>query len=93
MAKLNVCCFYDKVDGFYQSESISIHRSLRAICRGYLDVFDKNRRMNPKEFELRQIGFFDDETGQFDSVGFPKTIDPTIVFQPVEQTDGKVIDE
>lgn len=91
--KLNVCMFYDKVDKCYQSDSISIHRSLRAICRGYLDVFDRNRRMNPKEFKLMQVAEFDDETGEFLTSGFPKEVDPTIVFQRVEKTDGKVVDE
>lgn len=93
MSKLNVCVFFDKIDKLYQSDSISVHRSLRAICRGYLDVFDKNRRMNPQEFALCKIGMFDDETGELIPCNPPEVIDPTIVFAQPKAEQGEVVDE
>lgn len=76
--KLNVFCWYDKVDKVYMRDSILADRSIRAVCRGYLHSFESDRKMNFKEFELHKIGEFDDETAEF----FPcnEVIDPTIVY-------------
>ena len=93
MAKINVCVFYDEVDKVYLSDSITAHRSIRSICRGFLDVFDKNRRMNPKEFSLRRLGSFDDETGIFEPCSTPEVIDPRQVFAPIAETNGEIVEQ
>lgn len=80
--KVNVFCWYDKVDQVYMKDSIVADRSLRAVCRGYLQAFEQNRKMNFKEFELHQIGKFDDETAEF--VPMNEVIDPTIVYDKPE---------
>lgn len=76
--KLNVFCWYDKIDKVYMRDSIVADRSTRAVCRGYLQAFEQNRKMNYKEFELHKIGEFDDETAEL--VPCNEIIDPTIVY-------------
>lgn len=83
--KLNVFCWYDKIDKVYMRDSVVVDRSTRAVCRGYLNSFQKNKMMNFKEFSLVQIGEFDDETGVLNSFGAPVEIDPTIVFDKSEE--------
>lgn len=79
---LNVFCWYDKVDKVYMRDSIVADRSTRAVCRGYLQVFEQNRKMNFKEFELHKIGTFDDETAEF--VPCNDVVDPTIVYDKAQ---------
>lgn len=76
--KLNVFCWFDKIDKVYMRDSIVADRSTRAVCRGYLQAFEQNRKMNYKEFELHKIGEFDDDTGEF--IPCNEVIDPTIVY-------------
>lgn len=85
----NVFCWYDKVDKVYMKDSIVADRSTRAVCRGYLQAFEQNRKMNFKEFSLVQLGSFDDETGILIPFDPPKEIDPTIVFEKQDLSDGK----
>ena len=61
--KLNVFCWYDKVDKVYMRDSIVADRSTRAVCRGYLQAFEQNRKMNYMELKHqshRQIHQFDE---------------------------------
>lgn len=84
--KLNVFCWFDKIDKVYMRDSVVVDRSTRAVCRGYLQSFQKNKMMNFKEFSLVQIGEFDDETGTISAFTNPVEIDPTIVFDKSEET-------
>lgn len=83
--KLNVFCWYDKIDKVYMRDSVVVDRSTRAVCRGYLQSFQKNKMMNYKEFSLVQIGEFDDETGIINAFDKPVEVDPTIVFDKSEE--------
>lgn len=86
-------CWYDKVDKVYMRDSVTIDRSTRAVCRGYLQTFEQNRKMNYKEFSLCHIFDFDDETGVVVPVSPIEEIDPTIVFDKPETTeDNKPVD-
>jgi hypothetical protein len=85
--KLKVFCWYDKVDKVYMRDSILADRSTRSVCRGYLHAFEQDKKMNFKEFELHQIGVFDDESGFFESCN--EVIDPTIVYEkPSPEKEG-----
>lgn len=86
--KLNVFCWYDKVDKVYMRDSIVADRSTRAVSRGYLQVFEQNRKMNYKEFELHKIGEFDDETAEF--IPCNEVIDPTIVYDKPDTSTENV---
>lgn len=92
--KLNVFCWYDKVDKVYMRDSVVVDRSTRAVCRGYLQSFQKNRMMNFKEFSLVQVGEFDDETGIINAFEKPVEVDPTIVFDKSEENlkDNQSVD-
>lgn len=87
--KCNVFCWYDKIDKVYMKDSIVADRSTRAVCRGYLQAFDQNKKMNFKEFELVQLGVFDDESGAFEPINPPERIDPTIVYAQPDLSDGQ----
>lgn len=91
--KLHVLAWYDKVDKCLMFDSVTANRSIRSVCRGYIDVFKSRKEMNPKEFELRKIGELDDETGQLIPVYPNEVIDPRIVYEKVEPTEGEVKDE
>lgn len=86
--KLNVFCWYDKIDKVYMRDSIVADRSTRAVCRGYLQTFEQNRKMNYKEFELHKIGEFDDETAEF--IPCNEVIDPTIVYDKPDTAQENV---
>ena len=55
--------WFDKVDSVFMRDSLVLDRSTRAVCRGYLQAFEQNRKMNFKEFSLNHVMDFDDETG------------------------------
>lgn len=88
--KVNVFCWYDKIDKVYMKDSIVSDRSTRAVCRGYLQVFEQNKKMNFKEYELYQIATFDDETGEL--VPMKEVVDPTIVFEKPVVEENKEVD-
>lgn len=90
---LNVFGWYDKVDKCLMFDSICANRSTRSVCRGYIDVFKNRKEMNPKEFELRKIATLDDETGEITPIFPNEVVDPSIVYERVEQTEGDVKDE
>lgn len=88
-----VCtAIYDKIDKVYMRDSITLDRSLRSICRGYLNIFEQNRKMNYKEYELRKIGYFDDESGVFTPINPPETVDPTIVYDKPQPKEGEEVE-
>lgn len=99
-----VFCWYDKIDKVYMPGTFMLNRSERAVCRGFLQEFERDKRMNPAEFSLYRIGTFDDETGQFvlgeydDNTQFvkydkPRQVDPSVVFAKQGATDGAVVEE
>lgn len=90
--KHSLYVWFDKVDKTYMVGSAQFARSERAICRGYLASFEHDKRMNPKEFELRRIGAFDDETGEW-LLTENKVVDVMQVYERPESKDGQVVDE
>ena len=90
--KQSLYVWYDKVDKTYNLSSATFSRSERAMCRGYLHAFEQDKRMNPKEYELRRIATFDDETGEF--LGTENTkVDPMIVYEKIDTSDGQPHEE
>ena len=87
--KLVCTMIFDKIDKVYMRDSITLDRSLRSICRGYLNIFEQNRKMNFKEFELRKVGFFDDELGEFTPLNPPEIVDPTCVYDKPQPKEGE----
>lgn len=73
-------CWHDLVDQVYMADSVRFNRSVRNMARGYLNEFEHNAKMNPKEFELCIIGEFNEHTGIFTPYEVPKVVDPTIVY-------------
>lgn len=76
--------WYDKVDKVYMTGSSMFSRSTRSVCRGFLQAFQDDKRMNPKEYELCHFCDFDDETGVLTPVSPIERVDPTIVFDKSE---------
>lgn len=78
--KLFIFCWYDKIDKCYLQDSVRIHYSVRAICRGFLNEFEQNKKMNFNEFDLCTIGEFDEFTGVIKAYPEPVVLDPKIVY-------------
>lgn len=87
--KLGIFCWHDKVDGVYMPDSVMVDRSKRAVCRGYLQAFEQNKKLNFKEYELCQLGTIDDETGVISANKEPEVIDPKIVYAQEDLSDNK----
>lgn len=85
--------WYDKVDKIYLPDSILLSRSERATCRGYLQSFANDKRMNAQEYELVRYGDFDDEKGAFSMYDVPKVVDVRQVFSQENLDDGRPHDE
>lgn len=77
--------WYDKVDKCYMSDMITFHRSPRSICRGYLQNFETNKKLNPKEFDLVVLGVFDDSTGTIKPFEKPFVLNPLMVYPESEE--------
>ena len=93
MAKLQVFCWHDKVDGTYMPDSILLNRFQRPVFRGFLTQFERDRKMRIDEYELCKIGEFDDETGVLQALPIPEVLDPYAVLQDRPDTKGQVKDE
>lgn len=89
---LKAYCWFDKVDKTYLADSFLLHRSERSVCRGFLNQFEHDKKMNPKEYELYRVGFFDDETGKFEA-SVPVLVDVMQVYADQPDTKGDVVDE
>lgn len=85
--KLFIFCWYDKVDKTFIADSVRIHRSKRAMCRGFITEFEQNKKMNPKEFDLCVVGEFNEETGLIDSYSSPEILDVTCVYASNEKVE------
>lgn len=90
--ELKAYMYYDKVDKVYLDRSIVFSRSERAVCRGYLQSFEQDKRMNPKEYELRFFGTFDDESGKWSLLPEPSVVDVMQVYEKIPDTQGKVVE-
>lgn len=88
MKKLYVFCWFDKVDKLYLQDSVRVHYSKRAMCRGYLNEFEQNKKMNFNEFELCVIAEFNEETGLLDPYSSPEVLDPRIVYAQEQNGDN-----
>lgn len=82
--KLYVFVWHDKIDKTYLSDSIRIHPSKRAVCRGYIAEFENNKKMNPNEFELCVIGEYNEFTGTITAYDNPEVLNPKMVYAPEE---------
>lgn len=85
--KLFIFCWYDKVDKTFIADSIRIHRSKRAMCRGFITEFEQNKKMNPKEFDLCVVGEFSEETGCIVPYSAPEILDPACVYEKIEKVE------
>lgn len=83
--KLFVFCWHDKVDKIYMQDSVRVHYSKRAMCRGYLMEFEQNKKMNPEEFELCVIGEFNEFTGVVTPYSEPEVLNPRAVYATTEE--------
>lgn len=90
---LKAYCWYDKVDKTYLADSFLLHRSERSVCRGFLNQFERDKKMNVNEYDLYQIGIFDDEKGTFEPLPSPVKVDVTQVYVDQPNTKGEVVDE
>lgn len=90
---LKAYVWFDKVDKVYMSDSFVCARSERAVCRGFLNEFSRDKKMNIKEYDLVKIGTFDDETGVFTALDSPAVVDYNQVYSDVPDTQGDVKSE
>lgn len=90
---LKAFCWFDKVDKTYMSDSIMFARSERSVCRGYINAFEQDKKLNPAEYELIRFGTFDDETGEFFPELPPVSVDVKQVYAEQPDTKGDVKDE
>lgn len=88
-----VYVWHDKIDGVYMPDSMMVARSERAVCRGYLNAFANDKKMNPAEYELCKVATFDDETCEFKAIYPPIVVDPMQVYARQPDTNGDVLDE
>lgn len=90
---LHIFAWYDKVDKAYMAGTIMADRSPRAVYRGYMAEFGKNRAMNKDEFELHEIGTIDEQTGEVTAFNPHHVPDVTCVFANRDTASGEVVDE
>lgn len=90
---LKAYCWYDKVDKVYMADSFVLSRSERAVCRGFINEFSRDKKMNPAEFDLIHVGSFDDEKGVFTALKEPSVVDVNQVYAEQPNTNGSVADE
>lgn len=90
---LKAYVWYDKIDKTYLADSFVCHRSERSVCRGFINQFEHDKKMNIKEYDLYCVGFFDDETGIFKAYDKPSLVDVSQVYAEQTDTHGDVKDE
>lgn len=93
MKQIKIFAWYDKVDKSVLLGSLMCSASTRSVCRGFLASFDKDKRMNIKEYDLVCLGIIDEDTGRIDAYARPEVIDPNIVYGEVDTSSGDVVDE
>lgn len=85
--------WYDKVDKTYLSDACVMHRSERSVCRGFLNEFKRDDKMNQNEYDLYCIGIFDDESGVFTPENPPRLVNVMQVYADIPNTQGDVKEE
>lgn len=89
---LKLYMWFDKIDKTFMSDSAMFARSERSVCRGYINAFQQDKKLNPAEYQLMRFGTFDDETGVF-SLEKPVEVDVNQVYSEQPNTRGDVKDE
>lgn len=81
---------YDKVDKVYGV--FVLDRSERSVIRGFITQFERDKKINPKEYDLMCFGTFDDQSGKFELYPTPVKVDLKKVYADVP-ADGDIHDE
>lgn len=93
MKTVKLYAWYDKVDKTVLPGSLMASPSERSVCRGFISSFEKDRKMNIKEYELVCLGSIDEETGRITALPERRVVDYNCVYAPAVSTDGEVVDE
>lgn len=93
MKTVRLYAWYDKIDQTVLLGSLMCASSERSVCRGFLAAFEKDRKMNIKEYDLVCLGSIDEESGNIVPLPARRVVDYNQVFSGPVSVDGEVVEE